>query len=77
MKDSLEEIINLVNILNKAALHLNDCEEHFEQFYKAAMACYGVYYQTLAFMNMYPNMGYNHINKRAKGLCNKFEHSYK
>lgn len=65
-------------ILSNAEKTLNKCETDFEEFYKASMGCYGVYYYTKAIINMYgPTIECIKQHEKAKELIKKFNQNYK
>ena len=68
----------VIDTFEKAEQALSKCEVDFEEFYRAAMFCYGTYYYTLAMMNMEPtNIEHVKNHKRASELIIKFNLNYK
>lgn len=67
-----------IEILLKAEKDLDKCETDFEQFYKSAMACYGVYYYTKAIIRFSnPTIGCIKVHWKAEELIKKFNKAYK
>ena len=65
-------------ILSNAEQALDKYETDFEEFYKASMSCYGVYYYTKAIINIYgPTIECIKQYEKAKELIKKFNQNYK
>lgn len=68
----------VVDSFEKAEQALDKRKTDFKTFYKGAMFCYGIYYYTLAMMNIEPNkIEHFKNNKKAKELIKKFNQNYK
>lgn len=67
-----------LEILLRAEKNLDKCETDFEQFYKSAMACYGVYYLTKALIRLTtPTIECVKAHKKSIELIKKFNEAYK
>lgn len=67
-----------LEILLNAEKDLDKCETDFEQFYRSAMACYGVYYYTKALIRLTsPTIECIKVHEKSIELIKKFNEAYK
>lgn len=67
-----------IEILLKAEKDLDKCETDFEQFYRSAMACYGVYNLTKALIRLTsPTIECVKAYEKSIELIKKFNEAYK